>query len=237
MPSFAASWESLLVFAVIVLLSAASNWLKQRQERRQEDEHPERPRARPGEAAAPPPLPLPPESGPTDWEKELRRLFGEDPDAPPPSPPRTVPAPPVVTTSPVPTSRQPVPAIPRSVTPPPIESEPEIEPIQLPAGTHFAPTAKALDGEAAPEFVLAPLAESASALQRAGQLQEDAIARLQRASFLAFQHAPARPQARQPRTSPEIARVRAQLRQPRTAREVILATVLLGPPRALDTAR
>ncbi len=38
MPSFAASWESLLVFLVIVLLSGLSNWLKQRQSRRQEAE-------------------------------------------------------------------------------------------------------------------------------------------------------------------------------------------------------
>ncbi len=90
MPLLAYSWESLVALVVILLLSGLSNWLQRR--RKQPGE--------PGEEEATPLPPLrreelpPAESGPRqpafDLERELRRLFGEEPQPPPPPPPPVV---------------------------------------------------------------------------------------------------------------------------------------------------
>ncbi|HNU99003.1 MAG: hypothetical protein KA191_08540 [Verrucomicrobia bacterium] len=228
MPCLAASWESLLVFAVIVLLSGLSNWLKQRQARREEEQSRQsRPIAR-GRDAVPPllhPLQAPED---TDWERELRRLFGEEPESPPPRP---LPAPP-------PIEPQPPPLHPRpdTVVLPP-RREPSLEPVFEPAAS-----ARGADEVAAPAVedlireggvIHLPSSQATAALRGVSSILGKTVARTRAESPIEAQVA--RPmQSRQRVLSPEIARVRAQLRQPRTAREVFLATVLLGPPRGLE---
>ena len=238
MPCFAASLESLLVFVVIVLLSSLSNWLKERSEKRKQAER-QAPSNRdvlsPGPTTESAPGPFPPspkESGGQDWERELRRLFGEEeaPPAPRPLPP------------PLPAPAPPVPA--KAAAPPPVTVrrfevpsrpvEPEIQPIQLPPGTHFAPTAEALDQEEAPTFQLAGLEESANAYLRASQLQEHAAARMQQAVALTAHPAAAAAKRMTRERSAEVSRVLAQLRRPTTARETVLATMILGTPRSLE---
>ncbi len=229
MPCFAASLESLLVFVVIVLLSSLSNWLKERSEKRKQAER-QAPSNRdvlsPGPTAESAPGPIPPstkESGGQDWERELRRLFGEEeaPPAPRPLPP------------PLPASAPP-PVTVRRFEIPPRPAEPEIQPIQLPPGTHFAPTAEALDQEEAPTFQLAGLEESANAYLRASQLQEHAAARMQQAVALTAHPAAAAAKRMTRERSAEVSRVLAQLRRPTTARETVLATMILGTPRSLE---
>lgn len=235
MPSFAASLESLLVFLAIVLISAASNWVKQRQAQRQDAEKRERRRTTPEETSTPPPLPSPRVPEATDWDRELRRLFGEEPEplpSPPPLP-RTVAPPPLPRTAPVSPTERPEPARPQVVTPAPIAPDAPYRPIALPAGTHLAPTAEALDTIESPEFTLAPMAESSAAIHRALHLQEEAISRLQRASILTMHHVPLPTAPHERLASPEISRVRSQLRHPRSAREAVLATVILGTPKGL----
>lgn len=232
MPCFAASLESLLVFVVIVLLSSLSNWLKERSEKRKQGERqlpPERDVLAPGPlVGTEPQTSSPTEAKGPEWERELRRLFGEE-DAPPVQrpapPPLLVPAPKVSTAPPVTIRRFEV---------PPRDPEPEVQPIKLPPGTHFAPTAEALDQEGAPTFELAGLAESANAYLRASQLQEHAAARMQQAVALTS-HPVAESARRVTRQrSPEVSRVLNQLQRPATARETVLATMILGTPRSLE---
>lgn len=108
MPLFAESWESLIAFVVILLLSGLGNWLRQRKAPPPEpwtDEE-EAPSPRPAR-----PRPEFEESQPTppafDLERELRRMLGEQPPAPPPPPPVIVTAP--LETRPPP--RAPAPAV------------------------------------------------------------------------------------------------------------------------------
>jgi hypothetical protein len=249
MPLLAASLESLLVFVVIIILSGLSNWLKERQTRKQQHEAQQRGNARTASPGPPaPPLAPPPIPGPTpqpprrpDWEEELRRLlYTEDelrpspPPPPPPAPPRQPGVPPRVPQT-ARTGPPPLPAArsqPRPAPPPRPALEPGIEPIRLPPGTHFPGTAPALDGVAAPGFELAPLVESAAAFQRARGLADHAESRLQQVLARAAHSAAAGPCPA--RYSPEVTHLRDQLSSPRTAREVILATVVLGAPKAFD---
>lgn len=226
MPCLAASWESLLVFAVIVLLSGLSNWLKQRQARREVDQsRPSRPTTR-GREPVPPPVHPPQAPEETDWERELRRLFGEEPE-PPPS--RPLPAPP-------PIEAQPPPLHPRPgtvVAPPPREQslEPLFEPAASARDTHEAPSVEDWIREGG--VIQLPSSPAMTAQHGVSSIARRAVAHTRGGSPIEGQVS--RPMESRRRVfSPEIARVRAQLRQSRTAREVFLATVLLGAPRGLE---
>ncbi len=224
MPCLAASWESLLVFAVIVLLSGLSNWLKQRQARREEEQSRQsRPIDRGRDAV--PPLVHPPQAPEdADWERELRRLFGEEPESPPSRP---LPAPP-------PLEAQPPPLHPRpdTVVLPP-RREPSLEPAASARGADEVPAPSVEDLIREGGVIHLPSGQATAALHGVSSILGKTVAHTRAESPIEAQVA--RPmQSRQRVLSPEIARVRAQLRQPRTAREVFLATVLLGPPRGLE---
>jgi hypothetical protein len=94
MPLFAQSWESLIAFVVILLLSGLGNWLRQRKAPPPEQwtDEEEMPSPRPGRPRPEfeGPRPAPPAF---DLERELRRMLGEEPPAPPPPPPVIVTAP------------------------------------------------------------------------------------------------------------------------------------------------
>ncbi len=225
-PLFAASLESLIAFVVIMLLSALGSWLKQRKGQSPEageEERPVPPFGRPGTAG---PDTGPPPTRPRpffDLEGELRRLLGEEPEAPPPAP------------APPPVLRE-VPAAPPPSAPRPVRTaEPgeEFVPVPLPAGTHFPKTAREMDAEPAPAFDLASMAESASAYRRGSTVDNTAGTKLQAARTFTEQHKPLGPRAPQRTVSPDTAAVLALLRQPRTARQAILASVILSPPKAV----
>jgi len=228
MRCFAASGESLLVFAVIVLLSGLSNWLKQRQARREEEQSRQlRPITRGREAV--PPLVHPPQAPEdTDWERELRRLFGEEPESPPSRP---LPAPP-------PLEAQPPLVQPRpdTVVAPP-RREPSLEPVFEPAvsarGTDESPAPSVEDLIRQGGAVHLPSGQATAALHGVSSIAGKTVDHVRAESPIEAQVT--RPiQSRRRVLSPEIARVKAQLRRPRTAREVFLATVLLGPHRGLE---
>lgn len=229
MPLFAASIESLIAFVVIMLLSALGNWLKQRKSQSPEpgeEEPPAPPFGRPGttrpETGSPPGRPKPL----FDLEGELRRLFGEEPGAPPAPVP-----PPLMREAPA----APPPIVPR----PELAAEPDEEfvPVPLPAGTHFPKTARDLDAQPEPAFALASMGESASAYRRGSSVDDTAGTKLQAARTFTEQHKPLGPRAQTRRVSPEAAAVLALLRQPRTARQAVLASVILSSPKAVAEER
>jgi hypothetical protein len=232
MPLFAASLESLIVFVVILALSALGNWLKTRKGQATEgwgdEEGPTVPPRKPGQPAPGPTQPPASQPGPAfDLERELRRMFGQEPEPPPPP---TRPSPPVLAPSPVPPMARP-PARPSPVLADDIEEE--FVPVSLPSGTHFPKTARAMDQASAPDFELAPLAQSKAAYHRASSLEMSVQAKLE-AVRLGLSHAMP-PRSGHPKaTSPELASVLHSLKQPRTARQAILASVILGPPRSLE---
>lgn len=211
MPLLAESWESLIAFVVILLLSGLTNWLRQRKglppgEAEEETDRPVPPRVRPRRPGAPEETPAPPPE--FDLERELRRLFGEE-EAKPPAPP-----PPV------------------EVTPPKAPAPP---PPPLPR-----PGFGSLEEAPAPARELAALAEAEQAYQRASAIDAEAQARLEAArarAEAAKALATARRAAEAHRAAgpaPEVDAVRASLRSPRTARQAVLASLVFGPPKALE---
>jgi hypothetical protein len=210
MPLLADSWESLIAFLVILLLSGLSNWLQRRKGRPPEPAEgeeaelppPLRPLRRTRETGEPTPEPTPPE--PTfELERELRRLFGEE-SSPPPPPPEPAAAPPVL----------PAPASPT--------------------------LSESLEARPAPTRELATLAQAEEAYQRASALDELAQAKLEaaRARAEAAKALAARRRAeavaRLQGRSPEVEALLTALRSPQTARQALLATFIFGPPKALD---
>ena len=228
MPVFAASLESLIVFVVILAISALGNWLKTRKGQGAEG---------PGEEETPGPLPRrpgapargPAETGPSpepvfDLERELRRMFGQEPE-PPPTPPR--PPPPVLAPEPVAPPASP----PRRAAREARAGEPEeFVPLPLPETTHFPKTARALDQAGSPAFELAQLRESQTAYQRASSLETAVQTKLD-AVRPGGTHALVPESGRGAARSAELAQVLSSLKHPRTARQAILASVILGPPR------
>jgi len=204
-------WEGLLVLVGFMVVSAIANWLKgKRQTSDETDTFP-----RESQPPSPGRQPVPrPRSRALDWEEELRRILGEESPSPAPPPP--------------------------------------IIPSQAPA-----PVARRVVVEPAPR-TLATLEESSTAYRRAEQLDEKMEERVrQRAamseSTAAYQLAatldtktevqlrqvtesPVRLTrvARRGAVSPEIVQTVALGRQPGTARQAILASVILGPPKALE---
>ena len=219
MPFFAESWESLVAFVVILLLSGIGNWIKQRKGgppeplEDEEDGQPAPPLRRP----APPSQPA--ETPPVfDLERELRRMLGQEPEPPSaPLPPMRPEPPPVIVPAPVARRYEPAPE------PPPFRR------------VVFPGPAAERDQQDAPSFELASMAESAAAYQRGSDIDDAASAKI----------AAARARTEQPRSmtvarpvrglAPEVTSVLASLREARTARQAVLAAVILGPPKSLET--
>jgi hypothetical protein len=232
MPTLHASTEGLLIFAVIGLISALSNWIKKRHEEAERAKH--LPAPHPGaDQPVPAPQKAPARPG---WQEELRRLLEGDlsgHETPPPGPLHE-PAPPVVHRT----------TIPRVPAPEPV-AEPRwagrdkelVPPLVLPTGTHFPswtePT-PATEAPSGPAFELEHMEASTAAYERGQHAPEAAIVRLHEA---VAQTVAARPSLPSLRLEPRFAQARelaARLHNPATARQAILAAVILGPPRALE---
>jgi hypothetical protein len=242
-----AAIDSFWVVLAIAIGSAIFNWLQKRNEalKDQESQSPPSPRAIDdvrtpaatphaiprGEPAQPrstsnrtqPPA-APRQTKSVSWEEELRRLLeGESPEAPPP---------PVIVFEEKP---------PAAAPQPPATARPAVEQTPL-----------------APVRPLVTLAESSAAYQRAGELDKKVEARLGRVGAMAeaasaLQKASGLDVAVAERmskvtgqlvaqaavvqhkaVSADIAQVVALFRNPRSARQAVLASLILGPPKALD---
>ncbi|MHB8520369.1 MAG: hypothetical protein ACYDH9_06390 [Limisphaerales bacterium] len=227
------SWESLLILIVFVVLSALSNWMKKKSGQPEEgagdEPHPTpSPPAHRTRTIPVPPAPARPQK-PIDWQEALRRLLEGELPAPPP--------PPVVVQRPPP-----------GAGPPPILGP------QLGAATRRDAVESSESAGA-----LASFTRSTAAYQKASQLDEDVAERLeQRASLAdsmsAYQQAseldqtvaghirdvtsrPVQLTATVQRRidSQEITQTKAMFRHPAAARQAIIASIILSPPKGLET--
>ena len=215
----AASIESLIIFVVLAVLSGLHSWWKKKHGGETEEENgdsplpPRRPPAqRPGGA------PSPQSSPASNWEEELRRILQGEPaqtSAPPPlrPPPVVVAAPPPMPAAPHPAVRQPAAPLPylaRSNIPVPLEGEEE---------------------EAGLAVKMPSLEQSAQAFLRRSSVESMATERLQQADKQVAEHTASTLRIRG--TSPEAQRAVALLRERSSQRSAILASIILGPPKAL----
>ena len=211
--------ENLIILVVIAVLSGLHSWWKKKQggaAEEEDDDSPSPPRhpgaPRPGNA------PRPQSSPASSWEEELRRILqGQPPEtaAPPPlsPPPVVVAAPPALPSAPRPTPRQPAAPLPylaRSNIPVPLEGDEE---------------------ETGLAVKMPSLEQSAKAFLRRSSVESMAGERLQQADKQVAAHSPA--QLRSRGISPDAQRAVALLRDRNAQRSAILASVILGPPKAL----
>ena len=201
--------ETLITIAIIV---AAVIWHAiQRRKEEGGDATPWLPPMRKGDQAerdrpAPPSLPQPPTEPPRSWEEELRRLLGDEPAQPPP--------PPVIV------YQQPAPV------PPPL-------PVPTRSRSRPPPATMSLeeDSMAVGLPVLMPsLSQSAEALRRASQLEAAVAQRLRKVDEQLVSHGRVVQLFQAP---PEIRQAIALLRNRSSQRAAIVASVVLGPPKAL----
>jgi hypothetical protein len=207
--------ETLLTILVLVLLSAASGWLKKRSENQENETQPPPqvtgrtnppPRQVPSGGGTPQPRPAT-----RSWEEELRRLLeGESPPAPPPPPqaPPSLPSrpqpPPVIAVPPVSRPRQPIPA------------SPVLQPIE-----HLAP-------------VSVDLRETSTARMQTQRLQGRAAAELKRAEALVARRLSQSRVMHRGGSTAEIAAARGWFKSPEAARQAVVVSVILGPPVGLQ---
>jgi hypothetical protein len=210
--------EQLILLLVLAVISDLHSWWKKKHggEPEEDDDDSPLPPRRPG---APRPGTAPRPSSPaSSWEEELRRILqGDSPQTPAPPPLRPPPVivaePPPLQSAPRPAVRQPAAPLPhlvRSNIPVPLEGEEE---------------------EAGLAVKMPSLEQSAQAFLRRSSVESMVEARLQEADKQVAAHTPA--QLRSRGISPDAQRAVALLRDRNAQRSAILASVILGPPKAL----
>ena len=201
--------DSLITIIVIFLITLAASWMKKMKSKAEESGTTLPPNV-PGQPGPSRPVQTPPRR--TSWEEELRRLL--DDEAPAAAPPPH-PQPPIVIAQPRP---QPAPT-PRPIQPPPIFAQPSValpQPVQM--------VARAGN--------LASMDESRRAYERASQLDTAVSARIEK---IPGEHVKPTVVLRRP-PPPDIAQVVSLFKTSRTARQAVIASIILGPPRALEDA-
>ena len=208
-----------LIVLVIAIGSGIFNWIKkQRAAKERETETWNQP--------APPP---PPPSRASNWEEEMRRLLGgEEPVAPAP--------PPVIVSRPAPPPPPlPLPVAQRTVA----VAEPEGPDVELPALTEASTVYNkaAQLNEKVSQFLhgvsaqMGRLDESASAYERAAQLDQQVPQEMRANIAQAVTVTTSAHRAiRNPLTGQTVAMFRTRV----TARQAFVASLILGPPKALE---
>jgi len=219
-----AAVDSIWVILAIAIGSAIFNWLQKRSEalKDQESQPPpdsSRPRSTP---TRPPPASR--QAKPASWEEELRRLLeGESPSAPPP---------PVIVFE----ERPPAPAIEPPAKARPVVEQPPSAPVRplitLAESSAAYQRAGELDRKVEAQLErVGSMAEAASALQKASGLD---VAVAERMSKVTGQLVAQAASVQHKAVSADVAQVVPLFRNPRSARQAVLASLILGPPKALD---
>ena len=197
-----------------VIAIAIFNWFKRRTEEPPETGSERKlsppPRStRPSAGTGPPPVAPRTPARKRDWEVELRRLLEGETAAPAPQ-------------EQAPQETHSVPAPPPLPPPPPVYSRPRPAPMQP----------VAVEPERGLPVELAGLTASGESYQRASQLDEKVAEHLRTISDQVEQH---KAVSQGGVASMEIAETLALLRNPRSLRSVIMASVILGPPKSLQS--
>lgn len=224
-----AAIDNIWVMLAIVVISAISSWLQNRNKKAEEpppwggedDEAYQQQRSGSGSSAPPNP------NQPLNWEEELKRLLEGKPPLdgtagtpqPPPPPP-----PPIIRRTPPP-------------VPEPISGETQEVESTASRESSSPWQERALDSLPEPSKPLVTLGDSAHSYKRATQLHESVAARMRQVGEQTEKHgkplvAPA-PLTGRP-VSADAQKVTTLLRHPATARQVLLASFVLAPPKALE---
>ena len=214
--------DTFWILLLIVLGSAINEWLKKKKQTGKKDSWPtgsdsQQPCDPATQQMPRPALPRP--KATSDWEEQLRRLLdGEMPVAKPP-PVAPPPIRPVIAQEPKPSPPQGpvVAAAPVARTAPLALSGPGTAEAEKAVGVH-----------------LPALRESAAAYQRASHLHEGVSEHLKRVEEMTEHHPGKVPTAHRPGFSTEAAQTITLIRNPRTARKAIIASLIFGPPKALE---
>ena len=220
------------IVLAIVVISAITSWVQSRNKKDGQAEpwggeadETYQPYRRTGGAGAPNP------NQPLDWEEELKRLLEGKPPldstagTPPPPPPpivRRVPPPP--------------PPLPVSVARESLPTDHEGKPSRESAVTPWQDVS--LDTQPKPTKPLATLEHSTHAYQRASQLHETVATHLQRVDEQTEKHGKPLVATVIPRRAAVTADARAVvalLRHPATARQAMLASLVLAPPKGMES--
>lgn len=206
-----ASTESLLATLVVVIITAISSWMQKRAQDREAATRNLRrgpqppPRIRDQRSDANrPSRPVPHPAKETDWSAELRRLLDGDFN-PHPLPP--------VLPEPVRTAEA------RTI----IQARPTPVPRPAPP-TH----------ETTKELESARLVEASTAYKKAQHLQEDASSRLEKVVEQAKLRTVKEASAHHVLPSREISSALSLVRSPETTRQAFIASLIFGPPKALE---
>ena len=202
--------EKLIIIAVIIGASIIHSWIKRKQEEAEARESdPDSPKR--------PPPPLPPQQrgqGTGGWEEELRRLLqGDAPTPPPVSRPKPPVAPPVIIRPP-PEPAAPRPFLARTSIPVP-EMGREME-----VGLSVRPVS---------------LDQASAAHERASHLQAAVVQRMQETMSKVSGHTIGTATTPPMRRATNASRLQSLLRQKESQRTIILASVILGPPRGIES--
>jgi hypothetical protein len=206
--------ESLIGLLVFVGISILASWLQKKQ-RQQGEDVPAPPPRRPRGTGAPVPPSAPPPQKPLSWEEELKKLLeGHLPqEEPPPAPP-----PPIIVQAP----RRTPPAIPTEPAPEPRRHKSvfEVTEERNPTELSVEPTFQHLPG----------LSQSAQVHQEASQLDDKVQAHLRAVT----QRPVGSTHVQHRAATPEASAALALVRNPKSIRSALLASIILGPPRALS---
>ncbi|PYK62786.1 MAG: hypothetical protein DME21_05185 [Verrucomicrobia bacterium] len=216
--------DAFWILLLIVLGSAINEWLKKKKQTGKKDSWPTGSGSDSQQPHDPATQQMPRPASPrpkatSDWEEQLRRLLdGEMPVAkqPPVAPP---PIRPVIVQEPKP-------------------APPQRRVVAAARAASTAPLALSVPGtaEASKTVEVHPqaLKESAAAYQRASHLHEGVAEHLKRVEEMTEHHPGKAPTAHRPGFSTEAAQTITLIRNPRTARKAIIASLIFGPPKALE---
>lgn len=225
MPLMLASLEGLLFFLLIIGISALSNWLRQKQQQKQDGEAP----PAEGEVGAP-------RRRGFDWEQELRRLIegSRQQEQPPPQPPPVVR--PVLVEEPdemVPPLVEPTPVQRRREPPRPVSPKAPAAPATISASfkEEMAGRRESLHtriGRLKASWAKRAEGVETSVARRTAGLKQVSGSGASPMSPMVFG-------GQRREASPAVRNVLATLRRPTSASEAIIAADILGQPKGLQT--
>lgn len=214
-------FESLITALIFLVVGAIVTWFQKKNQEKQERENPKPPMPARPNTPRPTISPRPAAPRPSSWEDELRRLLGDETAAPPPP---VRPTPPVV--------KAPTPVIIPTVRPTPIPAPRPIPVVPVPVAQP-APTLATLTGAAQVEQSvkdLGAMQESRRAYERASQLDVTMANRIATTPGKPVQTTSVVHRV----VPPEVTQVVSLFKSARTARQAVIASIILGPPRALE---